>query len=42
MGSKYLDEINLAVIFRGSARFLPLIREENLLTNRLIPTVSFI
>ena len=42
MGSKYLDEINLAVIFRDSARFLPRIREEKLLTNRLIPTVSFI
>ena len=42
MRSKYLDEINLAVIFRGSARFLPRIRKEKLLTTRLISTVSFI
>ena len=42
MGSKYLDEINLAVIFRGAARFLPRIRREKLLTTRLISTVSFI
>ena len=42
MGSKYLDEINLAVIFLGAARFLPRIRKEKLLTTRLISTVSFI
>ena len=42
MASKYLDEINRAVIFRGAARLLPRLRKEKLLTTRLIPTGSFI
>ena len=29
MGSKYLDEINLAVIFRGAARLLPELEKKN-------------
>ena len=38
IGSKYSDEINRAVIFRGAARFLPRIRKEKLVPTRLIPT----
>ena len=38
IGSKYSDEINRTVIFRGAARFLPRIRKEKLVPTRLIPT----